>query len=179
MKIQLIIAFIFLGSSFPPPPISMRAKKESSEISYSASHSLHDWTGVNKSVNAVIVLDDLGKTIQKVAVSALVADFDSQNPNRDSHALEVLESIKYPKVQFVSTVISQQNEDLTVIGNLTFHGITKPVQFNAISKKKGSGIVVEGEIPVSLEEFNVERPSFMLVKTEDMVKINFHLEFYP
>jgi polyisoprenoid-binding protein YceI len=93
--------------------------------------------------------------------------------------LEVLESLKYPKVQFVSTSISQQNEVLTVNGNLTFHGITKLVQFKATSKKKDKGLVVEGEIPVSLEEFEVERPSFMLVKTEDLIKINFHLEFLP
>lgn len=179
MKISLILTILFLGSSFPLPSVSMRAKKETSEITYSASHSLHDWTGVNKEVNAVIVLEDSGSTIQKVAVSALVADFDSQNSNRDSHALEVLESIKYPKVQFVSTSISQQNEQLVVSGNLTFHGITKPIQFKANSKKKENGIVVEGEIPISLEEYKVERPSFMLVKTEDIIKINFHLEFYP
>jgi polyisoprenoid-binding protein YceI len=179
MKISLILAIILLGSFLNTPTVSMRSKKESSQISYSASHSLHDWTGVNKDVNAVIVLEDSGNTIQKVAVSALVSDFDSQNSSRDSHALEVLESLKYPKVQFVSTSISQQNEVLTVNGNLTFHGITKLVQFKATSKKKDKGLVVEGEIPVSLEEFEVERPSFMLVKTEDLIKINFHLEFLP
>jgi polyisoprenoid-binding protein YceI len=179
MKIYLILTLLFVSSVFYLPTVSMRAKKENSEISYSASHSLHDWTGVNKDVNAVIVLDDSGIAIQKVAVSAMVSGFDSQNSSRDSHALEVLESLKYPKVQFVSTSISQKNEDLVVSGNLTFHGITKPVQFKAIAKKKDKGILVEGEIPVSLEEYNVERPSFMLVKTDDTIKINFHLEFYP
>jgi polyisoprenoid-binding protein YceI len=179
MKISLITTIILLGYSLYLPTVSMRANKESSQISYTANHSLHDWTGVNKDVNAVIVLDDTGNTVQKVAVSALVADFDSQNSSRDSHALEVLESLKYPKVQFVSTSISQQNEELDVKGNLTFHGVTKPVQFKATSKKKEKGLVVEGEIPVSLEAYKVERPSFMLVKTEDLIKINFHIEFYP
>jgi hypothetical protein len=58
MKISLILAIIFLGSGLYLPSVSMRAKKESSQISYTANHSLHDWTGVNKEVNAVIVLDD-------------------------------------------------------------------------------------------------------------------------
>ncbi|MCS4436472.1 YceI family protein [Aquiflexum gelatinilyticum] len=179
MKIYQILILLIVGSGLNLPSVSMKAKKDTSEISYSASHSLHDWTGVNKDVNAVIVLDDTGNTIQKVAVSAMVSGFDSQNSSRDSHALEVLESLKYPKVQFVSTSISQQNEELDVKGNLTFHGVTKPVQFKAIAKKKDKGLEVEGEIPVSLEAYNVERPSFMLVKTEDTIKINFHLEFYP
>lgn len=178
MKTSLILFFIFLGFGHDTPPVSLKAQKETSVISYSANHSLHDWTGVNKEVNAVVILDESNNTIQKVAVSALVADFDSQNSSRDSHALEVLESIKFPKVQFVSTSISEQNGDLNVSGNLTFHGITKPVQFKAISQKKKNGLVVEGEIPVSLEAYNVERPSFMLVKTDDTIKINFHLEFY-
>lgn len=179
MKISLMIVGLALGIAAVMPSVSMKSKKEASSISYSAHHSLHDWTGINKDVNAVVILDDLAQKVEKVAVSALVAGFDSENSSRDSHALEVLESIKYPKVQFVSTSITQNEEVLDVKGNLTFHGMTKPVQFKGKFKKQQNGIVVEGEFPVSLEEYKVERPSFMLVKTDDQITISFHHEFYP
>lgn len=179
MKAILIVAALLLNSTIELPEINLRAKKESSEISYSASHSLHDWTGVNKDVSAIVVLDDATRGVQKVAVSAMVAGFDSGNASRDSHALEVLESIKFPKVQFVSSKITENNGELLVSGNLTFHGVTRPIEFKAVAKQKLNGIVVEGEMPVSLEQFEVERPSFMLVKVEDAIKIKFHLEFFP
>ena len=177
MKTIFLIISLLLGIR-ESTLINLKADKANSNLSYSASHSLHDWTGVNKDVNAVLVLDGSGK-INKVAISLKVVDFDSGNASRDSHSLEVLESLKFPKVQFVSTEISQMDGDLKVKGNLTFHGLTKMVEFPVTYHAKRNGIIVEGEIPVSLDEFKVERPSFMLVKIDDLIAITFHLEFYP
>lgn len=179
MNILLLLASLFSALWTNTPPITWKVNKEKSIITYTANHSLHEWTGENHNVNAVIVLNDGEKIIQKVAVSANVADFDSQNSSRDSHALEVLEAIKYPKVQFSSTTIAQQGLLITVTGNLIFHGITNPVTFEANVDKTKKGMVFEGVIPVSLEAFKVERPSFMLIKTDDLIRIKFHLEFYP
>jgi len=179
MKTLLLLASLLAGLWINPAPITLKANKEKSTIGYTANHSLHEWSGETPSVNAVIVLNEGGNTIQKVAVSANVADFDSQNSSRDSHALEVLEALKYPKVQFSSTAISQQGESTKVTGNLIFHGITKTITFEPKVEKVKNGFVVEGVIPVSLEAFNVERPSFMLIKTDDLIQIKFHLEFYP
>lgn len=178
MKTLLLFATLLSGLWVHSTPITRKANKEKSTIAYTANHSLHEWSGETHNVNAVVVLND-GDIIQKVAVSANVADFDSQNASRDSHALEVLEALKYPKVQFTSTGISQQGQLLTVTGNLIFHGITKSVTFEANVANVKKGIVVEGIIPVSLEAFKVERPSFMLIKTDDLIQIKFHLEFYP
>ncbi len=179
MKTLLLLITFLTGVWITPAPVTWKAIKEKSTIAYTANHSLHEWTGETHNVNAVIVLDEVGNVIQKVAVSANVADFDSQNSSRDSHALEVLEAIKYPKVQFVSTGISQKGQSLTVTGNLIFHGITHTVNFDANLSNNKKGIVVKGTIPVSLEAFKVERPSFMLIKTDDLIQIKFHLEFYP
>lgn len=179
MKTLLLLVTFLTAVWIHPAPITWKANKEKSTIAYTANHSLHEWTGETHNVNAVIVLNEVGNVIQKVAVSANVADFDSQNSSRDSHALEVLEAIKYPKVQFASTGISQKGQSLTVNGNLIFHGITNPVTFDVYVDNVKGGMTVEGTIPVSLEAFKVERPSFMLIKTDDLIQIKFHLEFYP
>jgi polyisoprenoid-binding protein YceI len=177
MKTAFLITYFIISFFAFQDLVSLKSNKEDSTLSYSANHSLHDWTGVNKATDCVIVLDESGKTIQKVAVSARVADFDSQNSSRDAHALEVLEAIKFPKVQFVSTQIIDHKDGLTVIGNLNFHGISKPVKFEASKKITQNMLVVEGEFPVSMEAFKVERPSFMMIKTDDNLNISFHLSF--
>lgn len=179
MKSLLLVTSVLVGLLFNATPITWKADKEKSTIAYTASHSLHEWSGETHNVNAIIVLNEGENSIQKVAVSANVADFDSQNSSRDSHALEVLEAIKYPKVQFSSTDLSQHGESLTVTGNLIFHGISNQISFDAAIKQVKNGFSVEGVIPVSLEAYDVERPSFMLIKTDDEIQIKFHLEFFP
>ncbi|ERM81651.1 hypothetical protein P872_19720 [Rhodonellum psychrophilum GCM71 = DSM 17998] len=177
MKTAFLIAYLFAAILSLQDHINLKSNKEESTLSYTANHSLHDWTGVNSVPDCIIVYDESTGKIQKVAVSARVADFDSQNSSRDAHALEVLEAIKYPKVQFVSTEITDHQGELIVHGNLIFHGIAKPVTFEASKTIKNKKLSVDGEFPVSLEEFMVERPSFMMIKTDDQLKMKFHLSF--
>jgi hypothetical protein len=42
---------------------------------------------------------------------------------------------------------------------------------------EGKEITVIGGFPVSMTEFDVERPSFMLVKTDDILEIKFGVVF--
>ena len=105
----LSLGFMFF-SSFALVDQTLRADKSKSYLSYSANHALHAWTGTSKKVDCLLIYDGDTKTFKKVAVSTNVADFDSANSSRDSHGLEVLDAIKFPKVTFSSTLIEQQKE---------------------------------------------------------------------
>jgi polyisoprenoid-binding protein YceI len=181
MKISF---FFFLGigfiisSSFTWADQTLRADKSKSSLSYSANHSLHAWTGISKKVDCLLIFDSETKTFRKVAVSVNVSDFDSDNSSRDSHALEVLDAIKYPKVTFGSTSIEQEKEGkLKISGKLNFHGKAKDITFEADYKLTEKEIIVSGGFPVSMTEFDVERPSFMLIKTDDILEIKFNIVF--
>lgn len=158
-----------------PPPL--RVDKAHSSLSYSCAHTLHEWTGVDRNIEAVAVLNDAGNQITKVAVAGKVADFDSGNSNRDSHALEVLDAIKYPKVTFVSTSITPDGPNLKVAGNLTFHGVTKPVAFIATRQENDKELAFNGEFQVKLSDFNIDPPTFMLVPMDDAMKLDFAVAF--
>jgi polyisoprenoid-binding protein YceI len=73
--------------------------------------------------------------------------------------------------------VVQKDTLLAVKGNLTFHGVTKPVAFAAVRKDVGTSTTVQGSFTVSLTEFGVERPSFMMVKTEDNLEIELKMVF--
>ncbi|MEN9744801.1 MAG: hypothetical protein RL640_639, partial [Bacteroidota bacterium] len=49
--------------------------------------------------------------------------------------------------------------------------------FEAISKKKDKETVVSGNFIFLLEDFKIERPSFMLTKVDNEVKVNFEITF--
>lgn len=157
---------------------TIRADKAGSYISYKAVHALHAWEGKNKQADCIIVYNDGIGRIEKVAVAAKVADFDSGNSNRDSHALEVLEALKYPKVTFVSNAITYSSDTLAEVqGSLTFHGITRAVSFPVALVRNGKNLQVKGNFSIQLTDYRVERPSFMLVPIDDRMDLEFYMEF--
>lgn len=176
----IAILILFIVFAFSPRVESRKivADKKTSIVTYAMSHPAHDWEGVCKDVNAVIVYDDNTKTINQVAVSLKVDAFDSGNANRDSHAIEALEGLKYQKVTFTSNKIKSENNTLTAEGNLNFHGVTKPVTITVTRTDSDKRIALDGKFDILLSQFQVERPSLFGIKTRDEVKLSFKV-FFP
>ncbi|XAZ81874.1 YceI family protein (plasmid) [Fibrella sp. ES10-3-2-2] len=166
-----------LAFTAPTAPRKLIADKAKSVMTYTMRHPMHTWDGVSHDVQSVLVYNDLTDRIEAVAVAAKIASFDSQNANRDSHTIEVVEGLKYPRVTFTSTRIDQAGDKLNIRGNLSFHGVTKPVIIDGIRADKGDWLVATGEFPVKMSEYNVERPSLMMVPTEESFILKFSL-FY-
>jgi polyisoprenoid-binding protein YceI len=178
MKILLFcFATVLITSALIVDKTNLKADKTNSYISYHCIHSLHEWTGVNKNINCVMIYDNATNTIEKVAVVGKVGDFDSGNPNRDAHSVEVLEAIQYPNVTFSSTSIAVNGNNLKVTGNLTFHNVTKPVTFDAVREDKNKNISVKGSFSILLTDYKIDRPSFMLMKVEDKMDLSFVMIF--
>lgn len=156
---------------------TVRFDKANSSITYTMTHPLHTWEGVCKEVDGVVQSDTKSGKIVKVAAVAKVSTFDSKNSNRDSHMLEVTDAIKYPTVTFVTTTVKDDGATLDVTGKITFHNVTKEIHFVASSKMEDKKRILYGNFIVLLEDFNIERPSFMMVKTENEMKMAFYLEY--
>jgi polyisoprenoid-binding protein YceI len=91
--------------------------------------------------------------------------------------IEVLDALTIPNITFSSSNIKYNGAELIVTGKLQFHGVTKEVQFIVRAKKENNQWLYEGEFPVLLESFNVERPSLLFVKTDNSMNIKFSLVF--
>ena len=151
--------------------------KKNSFVSYDMNHLLHSWTGTSKDLNGVAQMGSNGK-LEKVAIVTKVGAFDSENSNRDAHLLEVTEALKYPNISFYSTSITESKSgELEVKGVLQFHGVNKETSFKASTSSKGSVSTVKGEFIFLLEDYKIERPSFMLNKVDNEVKIKFEVSF--
>lgn len=170
---------VLSGFAFSPKTLKRKlfSNKASSWISYEGKHPLHSWKAVCREVDCVVTYDEDEAKLETVAISAKVMAFDSRNTNRDSHALEALEALTYPKINFTSAQLSRSESNLIINGSLNFHGITKPLTINAKTYTEGNVIRVEGAFPVTLSEFKVDRPSLLFVKIEDEIKINFSFTF--
>lgn len=151
--------------------------KKKSTITYSMNHMLHAWDGTSSDLNGVVVVSP-ENTIQKVAVVSKVSAFDSKSSNRDAHMLEVTEALKFPNITFSSTSVTEgKNGELDIKGMLQFHGVSKEISFKGSSKNDGASTNVTGEFIFLLEDFKIERPSFMLQKVDNEVKVKFDISF--
>ena len=123
------------------------------------------------------ILNTTTKKINKVVISVKINTFDSKNSNRDAHMLEITEGIKYPTVTFVSSSIKEDGNTVDISGTINFHGVSKQIHFmgneSVINNKK----IINGEFVVLLEDFKIERPSMMLMKTDNEMKMNFSVEY--
>ena len=174
----ILVALVGPASRPMSPKRKLMADKSLSTVTYAAKHPLHKWEGISHDVNCALIYNDETKQPEAVAVSIKVASFDSDNGNRDSHAMEVLEGLKYPNVTFVSSdVKAGANGELTAKGSLTFHGVAKPATLRATRKDAGGKLTITGEFPISLTDYNIERPSLMGLKVEDDMTLRFNVVF--
>lgn len=180
-RINYIALVSILGLSlisWTAAPRKIMADKATSVITYSMKHPMHAWEGVSRDVNCAVMYDEEAQQLKSVAVVVKVSSFDSGNANRDSHAIESMEGIKYPNVSFASQEIAPNgNGGLTIKGNLTFHGVSKPMVIQATSKTANGKMTVDGGFDFKLTDFKVERPSLMMVPVEDEVKMKFMVVF--
>ena len=144
-------------------------------IKYEASHFLHDWAGSNENVKGVLLEND--GVFQKIALAMYLRDFDSKNSNRDNNALEILEVLKFPKIEFYSDQIEKNNDKVNFSGSMIFHGIELEKKIISQVTSKKNNFLLEGNFKLTLSDFEVPLPSFMLRKMEDEILIKYELYF--
>jgi polyisoprenoid-binding protein YceI len=148
--------------------------KDESSIHYRLTHPMHEVNAVSNEVNGRIEIDPAEKKIEAVTADVDVMTFDSGNSNRDSHAMEVVDALTYPAVNFAGTSVIQQGDSVFVRGTLTFHGITNDVTIAGKDTWTGSSVTVDGRFSISLTAFKIERPSLLFIPVNDELKFTIH-----
>jgi len=124
----------------------------------------------------------------KVELTAKVISVNTESVSRDKHLLgaDFFDESKYPMLIFKSTSVKNIDSKTGVLfGNLTMHGITKPVMLNVeyfgsvinpMSKKETAGFKVRGTVKRSDFSIGKKYPGAIL---GDDVNIVANLEFSP
>jgi polyisoprenoid-binding protein YceI len=109
--------------------------KAHSEVAFSVLHmGLANVRGRFGNITGTIVLNDADVTKSTVNVTIDTTTVDTGVAPRDAdlksdHFFDVAQ---FPTATFVSTSVSKTSDGLTISGNLTLHGVTKPVTLQAI-----------------------------------------------
>jgi polyisoprenoid-binding protein YceI len=107
--------------------------KAHSEVDFSILHlSLSKVHGRFGNIGGAIVMNDADITKSTVNVTIDVSTINTGVDGRDNDlkGANVFDVAQFPTATFVSTSVAKNGGGLTVTGNLTLHGVTKPVTLN-------------------------------------------------
>ena len=113
----------------PADPNAWRIDVGHSDLSFSIRHFVSRVRGGFTQWSGTIIVDTTSIARGSVDVTIQAASIDTKNENRDRdlRSANFFEVEKYPTITFRSTKVEGTRDDLTVTGDLTIRGITKPV----------------------------------------------------
>lgn len=153
-----------------------------SRIQFTVVHlGINDITGNFNTTALTINADEKNFVNSRITFSTDVNSINTNIEARDTHlkSAEFFDAAAYPKMEFASTSIvkGKNKNEYTMTGNLTMHGITKPVvldliyrgsTLNQMNKKQTYSYQVMGTLKRSDFEVGTKFPDAMV---SDQVKI--------
>ncbi len=150
---------------------------ENSIIKYQMSHPTIKWEGINKEISGAAVKDSASDALIFVSITAPVAGFKSDNNTRDNHMQDKTEAQKYPDVLFESLAINSDSTILQVKGNLTFHNVTREVNFVVEPQVLDNKTIYTGSLDLLLTDFGIKPPRLMMIPADNNFTIVFSVAF--
>ena len=171
MRKFIIILFIV---NFTYAQETLILNDKASKITYNARHALSNWQGTNCNIKGVLVYEE---GISKIAIAAKIQEFNSSNSERDMLLLDFLNPFRFPFIKFYSDDIKKSGNTILFNGIIELNGQKKSILVYSTLKNDDDSIVINGKFRLIPSEFLIELPSFMLVKMEDFLNIQFELKF--
>mgnify|MGYP001817644545 CR=1 FL=1 len=159
-----------------------RLRTSKGVISFDASSPLEDIVAVNEKVNAIIDL----KT-GEIAVVLLIKDFKFRKKLMQEHFNEnYMESERYPKAIFSGEISSFSLENIDndgqafpLSGELTMHGVTRPLEDTIRLKKNGKDVFCSIDFVVRTEDHKIKVPRVLFKKVAKEVNVRAELQLSP
>jgi len=186
----LVFSAALSSAAFAGQPLTLKADSALVEFKAVGRPSLLKIPGKSTRLEVKLEREDSG-----ALASALKGSFefplDSLETGiglRDSHMKEkYLETAKFPtaKLEITDATVpaaffTQETgeQTITVKGNLTLHGVTKPVEVQTRLVREGKGFTSESAFKIMLTEYGISIPKYLgIVIAEDVdVKIRFTAE---
>lgn len=186
-KLTIIFSAFVLLTSFVTLNKVWTNDDPHSQLGFTVTHlGVADVSGTFNDFDAKITASKPDFSDAVVQLTAKVASIDTRVEARDNHlkSADFFDASKYPELTFTSTSLKKAGKNkYKLAGNLTLHGITKPVTLdleyrgsveNPMSKKQTAGFQVSGKIRRS--DFNIGA-NFPEPMISDVVRIKADGEF--
>jgi polyisoprenoid-binding protein YceI len=137
-------------------------------VGFSIRHFFTPVRGEFKNVKGTITLDQASLKDSKVEVAIETASINTNNEKRDNHlrSADFFDAEKNPTITFVSKSIDVKDNKGTMTGDLTMHGVTKPVTLAV--EVGGIGKMGQGTIAGFTASGKIDRKDYGLTWTKTL-----------
>jgi len=168
-RAKMFLLFFFVVTSFPSvfaQSMTLKVRKEDSHVGFS----IYKWAVIKeegrfRDFEGTIHYDPLKPIATRVQFTIKAASIDSRNDSRDRalRSEEFFHVTKYPTLSFRSSrVLSDQDNILTMEGDLTIRGVTKrvavPVKVLGMThagRELGTLVGFESTFVINREDFRI------------------------
>jgi polyisoprenoid-binding protein YceI len=127
---SLLALSLAIATAASAAPATWTIDQNHSQVGFSIRHFFSKVPGNFGKFQGAIVYDPQKPEVSSVKVEIDASSINTQNEKRDNHlrSEDFFDVAKFPTLTFVSTKVAASGENkLKVDGNLTMHGVTKPV----------------------------------------------------
>ena len=156
---------------------------KSGSMSFEASQPTFEPIEANHTAVSALLNAETGE----LAVLALVRGFRFPLALMEEHFNEnYIESHQYPKtsfkgsiIDFDQTTLNDQPQTVQLTGELSMHGVTKPITVSASINQTDDLITLESSFSVKTSDFGIEIPSLVRKQIDENVQIEVSLPLQP
>jgi polyisoprenoid-binding protein YceI len=199
MIVSLIIAALITSVSLAAPPATVTYNLDASQSKFMAnasrsgllwfkgkSHHLaaSDFSGQVELTPDTITPASLRLVVKAASLHETGAEFTEPQKQIIDKELKdiVLHPDQYPDITFQSTNVTAQGlgggrYDVKINGNLTLHGVTRPIMIPATITLNGSTLRAVGKFSIDRDDYKVKATSAFhgMVRVDDNIKFEFDI----
>jgi len=157
---------------------SLKVDFARSRIEFDVKATMDSFTGRLDAYAATVVVVPEARKISQAVLRFRCADLKTGKTGRDKEMLSWLNAGQYPDGAFeLASLDPTANGQYKARGNLTFHGVTKPLEFPITVSIDQEVYAVEGVAVVDHREFGLPVfRKFGLLRVDPLVKVRFHVQ---
>lgn len=108
----------------------------------------------------------------RIQIQLPVDRLASGNSFEDAEMMRRIDARRYPTITGEVREIKETTGGYSLLGDLTFHGVTRPVEGAVtVSAPDGHTIVLEGEQTFDIRDFGVQPPKLLMLRVNPDVKV--------
>ena len=151
---------------------SYKADKNHTQVVFTYSHfGFNLYTGMLGNIGGTLILDTATPAKSKVSIDIPLADVVTTSAKLNEHlqSADFFDTAKYPTAHFESTSVVASGTTAKITGNLTLHGVTKPVVLDARFVGAGGNPMSKVDTIGFTATTSVKRGDFGITKLLPMV----------
>ncbi|MBU1679218.1 MAG: YceI family protein [Bacteroidetes bacterium] len=180
--IRIFILILFLAGISNATELHVD-KNRHNLVKFISDAPIEDFEGITENIDGYMYYEgeDLLKDSQ-IYFEVDLTTVDTGIGLRNRHMRDnYLETDKYRMTNFEGRLtsvetISDNEYQVIVEGKMFIHGVTKQLQVEGKIFKTENGFHVQANFPISLPNYNIEVPSLMFMKINEVMDL--HLDFY-